>query len=119
MELVMMQTILGIHVLSALAIAIFATAGLILPLEKDKIVILTSRIIYLPLFISGLILAFRTVHTQPVLTIFKIAAALVFVALLEISFANKSKRQLGTIFFILVAVFFFLAALLGLILFFN
>ncbi|MFT8813420.1 DUF1516 family protein [Oenococcus sp.] len=115
----MMQTTLGIHILSALAIAVFATASLILPLEKDHTVILTSRIIYLPLFITGLILAFRTVHTQPVMTILKIAIVLAFVALLEITLANKLKRRPGIIFLTLIAVLFFLAALFGIILFFN
>ncbi|AZZ61391.1 DUF1516 family protein [Oenococcus sp. UCMA 16435] len=114
-----MQIIIAIHVLSVIAIAVSGTAALILPPEKDKKLVLTTRIIYLPLFVSGLLLALKTAHGQPVLTILKIAVALAFIALLEISFAHKIKKAPTKIVLAILAILFFLAALLGIMLIAN
>ncbi|SYW04573.1 DUF1516 family protein [Oenococcus oeni] len=114
-----MQIIIAIHIMSVIAIAVSGTAALILQPEKDKKLVLTTRIIYLPLFVSGLLLALKTAHSQPILTILKIAVALAFVALLEISFAHKIKKTPTKIVLAILAILFFLAALLGIMLITN
>ncbi|MDN6901048.1 DUF1516 family protein [Oenococcus sicerae] len=114
-----MKIILAIHILSVISIAITATAALLVPLEQDKRLVLATRVIYLPLFISGLVLALKTVHAEPVLTIIKIAAALAFVAVLEITFARKINKKPAAIVLSIIALLFFLAAILGIMIIAN
>ncbi|WP_439425876.1 DUF1516 family protein [Oenococcus alcoholitolerans] len=112
-----MEIVISIHLLSVLALAIFGTLALTAEGPKKNF-ILTTRIIYLPLFVSGIIAAFRSAQNQPILTVAKIAAALILIALLEIIFSKK-ERQGSNLMLILVLLVFTLTSVLGIALVLN
>lgn len=53
-----------------------------------------SRVTYLVFIVTGAILFFKAYDRDPIFAILKILAALMFIALLEMTFAEKTKNRL-------------------------
>ncbi|MCD2256423.1 DUF1516 family protein [Lactobacillus sp. CC-MHH1034] len=89
-----MPTIVLIHVITAILIAMLTVFGLI---STNPSLTTTSkmldRILYLVLIYSGAVMLLSTFQLSPIWIIIKAALGLAVIALIEIAFAKKQQRQ--------------------------
>lgn len=106
---------LWLHLIVWVLITIFVLLALFTN-QHTKFYEMSTRIGYLVIIVTGIVLSIRAWQYQPVLLIIKIIAALLIIALIEIAFAKKSQKVLskGLIWAVIVGLI--IVAILGFVL---
>ncbi|UQS84742.1 YisL family protein [Apilactobacillus apisilvae] len=84
---------LWIHLVFAIILVILISLS-VFKQNNFKIYMMISRVTYLVFLITGIVLFFKAYSRDPLLAILKVLAALLFIGMLEMTFAEKTKGRL-------------------------
>ena len=105
---------MNIHLISWILLMITAILAFVLKDKLSMIFMMITRVLYIPILVSGFMLALYRVPRDPVLGSLKVILGLAVIALLEIGFARKSHHNLANNIVWTLVVVFALTSVLGL-----
>lgn len=106
---------LWLHLIVWVLITLFVLLALFTK-GPTKLYTMLTRVGYLLIIISGIVLSIRAWQYRPVLLIVKIVAALLLIALIEIAFAKKAQKQISKALIVAVLLCLVVVAILGFVL---
>lgn len=104
----------NIHLISWILLIITAALAFILKDKLATIFMMITRVVYIPILVSGFMLALFRVPRDPVLGSLKVILGLAVIALLEIGFARKNHHNLSANIIWTLVIVFALTSVLGL-----
>ncbi|MBZ3777305.1 YisL family protein [Lentilactobacillus otakiensis] len=107
---------INIHLISWILLIISTVLAFILKNKSSIVFQMITRVLYIPILISGFMLALYRVPREPVLGSLKVILGLAVIALLEIGFARKNHKNLAANILWTLGIVFVLTSLLGLVL---
>lgn len=107
---------MNIHLISWILLIISTVLGFAIKNKPSIIFQMITRVLYIPILVSGFMLALYRVPREPFLGSIKVILGLAVIALLEIGFARKNRQKLSATILWTLGIVFVLTSLLGLVL---
>lgn len=107
-----MMIFLWTHLITWIVMAILVLLVLFTD-SHTKVYEMITRVLYLVIIITGILLFSHAWAVKPTLLIVKVILALIFIALIEISFARKNQKTLNKTLIWTVIIFCIVVGLLG------
>ncbi|WP_225364122.1 YisL family protein [Lentilactobacillus parakefiri] len=105
---------MNMHLISWIGLMITTILAFTFKDKLSMIFMMITRVLYIPILISGFMLALYRVPRDPVLGSLKVILGLAVIALLEIGFARKNHHNLASNIIWSLVIVFALTSLVGL-----